>query len=225
MKWRCKLQIANGTWKPGSQLPNEVNLALQLGVSQGTMRKALDLLETEKVVSRQQGRGTIVIDHDTDEMAIRFSSIENSLGQRIAGHVTWSEAEMVVASEEDQKKVEMHNAEPIMRVRRIRSYRDHPFMYEEMILVAKYFPSISMEVAKTSRLSALAQKCGLQLSHAVETVKPVICPAERMSALGLQEAVPILLTQRKTFSLKGVPVEARTGWCHLRDKNYVSVTR
>ena len=47
-------QIADGQWKPNLAMPNENELARVLGVSPGTMRKALDLLESEGLVVRRQ---------------------------------------------------------------------------------------------------------------------------------------------------------------------------
>src|ERR1700722_7567999 len=42
----------------GSQLPTERALADSLELSRSTVRRALSLLETEQVVSREVGRGT-----------------------------------------------------------------------------------------------------------------------------------------------------------------------
>ena len=55
-------RIASGEWKPGSAIPNEGDLAREFGVSAGTMRKALSLLEDEHLITRRQGRGTYVND-------------------------------------------------------------------------------------------------------------------------------------------------------------------
>ena len=49
-------RIAKGEWKPHAAIPNEGDLAREFGVSPGTMRKALDLLEGQRLVSRRQGR-------------------------------------------------------------------------------------------------------------------------------------------------------------------------
>ncbi|HXE85900.1 MAG TPA: GntR family transcriptional regulator, partial [Hyphomicrobiaceae bacterium] len=38
-------RIARREWKPGFVVPNEGELARELGVSAGTVRKALDLME------------------------------------------------------------------------------------------------------------------------------------------------------------------------------------
>ena len=60
MPWRSASR--SGEWKPGSAIPNESDLAREFGVSAGTMRKALDLMEGEHLLTRRQGRGTFVND-------------------------------------------------------------------------------------------------------------------------------------------------------------------
>ena len=49
-------RIAHGEWKPGTAIPNESDLAREFGVSSGTMRKALDMMEAEHLLTRRQGR-------------------------------------------------------------------------------------------------------------------------------------------------------------------------
>ncbi len=51
-------RIAAGEYRVS--LPAEGDLARELGVSSGTVRKALDALEAEGVLERRQGRGTFV---------------------------------------------------------------------------------------------------------------------------------------------------------------------
>ena len=74
-------RIASGEWKPGSAIPNESDLAREFGVSAGTMRKALDLMEAERLLTRRQGRGTFVNDQSSDELAARFSNIRGARRQ------------------------------------------------------------------------------------------------------------------------------------------------
>ena len=52
--------IATGKWEPGTVLPNEFVLAEELGVSQGTVRKALTAMEARGLLTRAPGRGTMV---------------------------------------------------------------------------------------------------------------------------------------------------------------------
>ncbi len=63
VKSRITRSLIAGEWKPGAAIPSESRLAAQFHVSVGTIRKAIDELVAEKIVIRQQGRGTFVTIH------------------------------------------------------------------------------------------------------------------------------------------------------------------
>ena len=65
-------RIAKGDWKPGAMLPSEDELARQLGVSMGTMRKALDGLEEERMVLRRRGSGILPLGATVSQQIRRF---------------------------------------------------------------------------------------------------------------------------------------------------------
>lgn len=54
-------RILDGDYPPGASLPAEPDLCEQFGVSRGTVRQALGVLERDGFVSREQGRGTFVL--------------------------------------------------------------------------------------------------------------------------------------------------------------------
>ena len=56
-------RLIEGYWKPSQILPSEMLLAKEIGVSQGTVRKALNQMVAEKMLQRQQGKGTFVAEH------------------------------------------------------------------------------------------------------------------------------------------------------------------
>jgi GntR family transcriptional regulator len=64
-----------------------VDLAREFGVSSGTMRKALDMLEKERLVTRRQGRGTFINDQASGELAVRYSNIRARNGEHVGGEV------------------------------------------------------------------------------------------------------------------------------------------
>lgn len=49
-----------GLWPPGGQLPNELELSAQLGISRATLREAIRLLAAQGVLTVQRGKGTFV---------------------------------------------------------------------------------------------------------------------------------------------------------------------
>ena len=58
--------ILDGTYPPGSALPGERDLALQLGVTRPTLRETLQRLACEGWISIQQGKSTRVNDYKRD---------------------------------------------------------------------------------------------------------------------------------------------------------------
>jgi GntR family transcriptional regulator len=52
--------ITTGAYAPGAQLPNEAQLASNLGVSRATLRDALRQLQDRGLIIRRHGRGTFV---------------------------------------------------------------------------------------------------------------------------------------------------------------------
>jgi DNA-binding FadR family transcriptional regulator len=57
---RLRGYIAEGGFAMGEKLPAERRLTVELGVTRATLRKALDTLERDGLISRHVGRGTFV---------------------------------------------------------------------------------------------------------------------------------------------------------------------
>jgi len=50
--------LVKGVWKPGEKLPTEAEIALNFGVSEGTVRQAVMALVKEGRLTRRSGKGT-----------------------------------------------------------------------------------------------------------------------------------------------------------------------
>ncbi|CAG0976650.1 partial putative HTH-type transcriptional regulator YurK, partial [Rhodocyclaceae bacterium] len=61
-----------GEWRPGEAIPSETELAARFGVSQGTVRKAIDEMAAENLLVRRQGKGTFVATHSDPRAFFRF---------------------------------------------------------------------------------------------------------------------------------------------------------
>lgn len=76
-------RITRGDWVPGEVIPSEMQLAQQLNVSQGTVRKAITELVENNVLIRRQGRGTFVAVHNNDRALFHFFHIVNNSGKKV----------------------------------------------------------------------------------------------------------------------------------------------
>src|SRR5687768_18068562 len=82
VKIRLTRGLAAGEWKAGEAIPSESRLAERFSVSIGTIRKAIDELVAERILLRQQGRGTFVATHSEDRTLFYFFHIVGKDGSR-----------------------------------------------------------------------------------------------------------------------------------------------
>src|SRR4030095_6453534 len=73
--------LVSGEWRPGAPIPSELELASRYSVSQGTVRKAVTELAEERVLVRQQGRGTFVASHAGARSQFPFLRIRHDDGE------------------------------------------------------------------------------------------------------------------------------------------------
>jgi GntR family transcriptional regulator len=215
-------RITGGTWKPGAMLPAEVDLARELGISSGTVRKALDALEAERVVSRRQGKGTFVNESTAQALLWRYDNIRGKDGQRIAGVLSTSELSSGPASEVEQQRLQLASGERIVRIRRMHVNGGRPYMYEEVSLPERHFPGVAGRTEVPQRIADLAQEFGVVLGRGVESVSAGLAGAAVASSLSIAQGTPVLELDRVVFAIDGRAVEWRVATCHLREERYVT---
>jgi GntR family transcriptional regulator len=215
-------RIVAGAWKPGAAIPNEIELSRELGISVGTVRKALDEMESERLISRRQGRGTFVIDQTSNECAIRFSNIRDPDGIRIAGEIQSCEVVPASASEAEARMLQLRNGEPVFRLRRVRTHDEHPFMVEESTIPQARFPGLAQESEISPSIVVLAHRYGVLLARAEEKIGAARAEGAFAEALKVAEGTPLLKLDCVVYAIDGRPIEWRVAHCHLRDNYYMT---
>lgn len=76
-----RLIAAEKIFAPGEKLPNELELAQELGVSRATLREAIRELATQGVLEVRRGRGTFVSQKVEEIDDFGFSTLEQVRGQ------------------------------------------------------------------------------------------------------------------------------------------------
>ena len=112
-------RIMSGEWKPRTAIPSENELAREFNVSVGTMRKALDVAEAERLLTRRQGRGTFVNDHSSSEHAARYSNIRSRKGDHIGGDVTILNVLETTVNEREGMRLRLRARERVHRIHRV----------------------------------------------------------------------------------------------------------
>src|SRR5262245_1102231 len=82
--------IARGTFKPGSRLPGEVDIAARFGVNRHTVRRAIAALAQRGLVRAERGSGTYIEQRRIPypiRPRTRFSEIVGGAGRAVTGRL------------------------------------------------------------------------------------------------------------------------------------------
>jgi GntR family transcriptional regulator len=214
-------RIAEREWRPGFAVPNESDLARDLGVSSGTVRKALNLLETDRLITRRQGKGTFVNDQASDELACRFIRLRTPDGESCCGEVKSRVVSKGAASELECTRLQLRAGDSVYRIRRVRHHGGRPFLVAAVTLPAALFPRLAEKCDIPDQIGALAPWNGVLLGRAEERVSICAPPAEVRDLLGIASGTPVMLLDCVLFLLgTNRPAAWRIGHAHLPDGYY-----
>jgi GntR family transcriptional regulator len=214
-------RIATGEWRSGSAIPNGGDLAREIGVSSGTMRKALDLLEAQKLITRRPGRGTFVNDQASDEVACRFIRLRAADGESLSGEVTSQTITEGSADELECSRLGLGAGDGVYRIRRVRRHKGRNFLVADITLPSALYPRLAGQSDIPHRVGALAPWNGMLLGKAQERVSIRESPADVSHLLGVAAGTPVMFLDCVLFLLETqLPAAWRVGHVHMPNAYY-----
>jgi len=216
-------RMIQGVWKPGAVLPSEVQLADEFGVSQGTVRKALDALAAENLVIRRQGRGTFVAEHDAERALFHFFHLVGEDGSHQLPGGTLLSCRAGKANRNEVVRLDIGRDARVIRLRRTRDLGGAPAIYETISVPADRFPGLGANGDLPNTLYEFYERrYGVTIVRAEERLRAVDASAEAAGHLGLRPGAPVLEIDRVAFALDGRPAEWRVSLCDTRHHYYLA---
>jgi len=215
-------RLVDGRWSPGQALPSETELAAEVGVSQGTVRKALDALASENLVVRRQGRGTFVAEHDEARILFQFFKLVPDIGEPAFPESRVDSVAQEPASSADADRLRLKPGAPVLRIQRVRSLGGRPVVAETVVLPAGLFRGFADGPIPNNLYGSFATRYGITVARAQERLKAVALDATDARALGVPPGTAALLIDRLALGLDGSPVEWRLSRCLTADFHYHS---
>ena len=217
---RLTRRIADGSWRGGEAVPSEMQIAAELGVSQGTVRKALDEMTAAKLLVRRQGKGTFVATHDEARILFQFFKLTPDSGAQ-----AFPESEIVsvatgIADEAAAERLSLFKGEPVIHIRRARSLAGRRVICETIILPLALFDGLQDAEIPNNLYHLYAEHYGVRVAGGRETLKAVAATTEDAAILGVKLGAPLLLIDRVAMALDGRPVEWRVSLCETTAVHY-----
>jgi GntR family transcriptional regulator len=214
-------KVAQGVWRPGASLPSEQNLAKEMGVSQGTMRKVLDALTAENLLERRQGKGTFIAENTQERTLFRFFRIARPGGKRMTPERVDEKVKLRASRALERTKLGLAKTDKVVEIVRTRHIEKVPSIHETIVLPAPLFPGIEKRPSLPNSLYSLYQSdYGINIVAAHEELSAQIATPEDQEALDIPKGGPILVIERLAVSLQDQKVEWRISRVRSSDLVY-----
>lgn len=216
-------RLIDGSWTPGMMLPSEYQLASELGVSQGTVRKALDAMTAEHLLLRRQGRGTFVALPEEGRILFKFFRLVADGGERLFPQSRVLGRVKAKASAADREQLGLAKGADVWRIDRVRHLGETPVISERITLPVARFEALGQMADIPNNVYALySEYFGITIGKAAEKLKAAIADATLAKRLGCETGHPVLSIERLALALDDTPVEHRISFCLTDSFHYRS---
>mgnify|MGYP003634249571 CR=1 FL=1 len=218
---RLMRRLVEGEWLPGMLLPSEMELARQLSVSQGTVRKALDSMTADNLLLRRQGRGTYVAEPEESRILFQFFRLTPDQGSPSFPDSRVLSTGHAKPTRTETEALQLKSTDQVFRIERIRSLSGQPILIETITLPADRYPDFDhLTIIPNNLYRLYSERWGITIASAEERLKAISASSRDAVKLGCHAGEPLLLISRVARDLENRPVELRWSRCITREIHY-----
>lgn len=216
--------MLTGDWRPGHMLPSEFKIAEEYGVSQGTVRKAIEDMEAERLVVRRQGKGTFVVARSLPATHFNFFRVVPNGGGKLpppGNRIIFLRKEAATAAE--IKSLALKRDASVYRLHRVRLFHGVPTIIEQIVLPESVFPNFD-EVYQADPQPHIylvyERRFGVVSMKAEEELRAVLATEEEAGLLDVKPGTALLRIDRVGYGIGDRPIEIRMLLCLTTNYHY-----
>lgn len=214
-------EIAAGRMVDGEKLPPERNMAADLGIAVGTLRKALGGLERKGLLSRVQGSGNYV--RARPDVASVYSLFRLELVE--GGGLPTARVISVDRLPKPRDLPVFGTSDAAHRIRRLRSLGGRPAALEEIWLDGSLAETMRIEDLSDSLYVFYRKALGIRIARVEDRVGIATVPEWTPDAFGLAANSVAGLVERIGWAQDGSSAEYSSTWFDHRVARYVARLR
>ena len=229
---RLRDEIAAGTYAKGERLPTTPELCQLYGVSNTTVKRAMDDLELMGLVARRRGSGVYVKESSVPEPT--GGALGSSSGQMSGMTAEYQRTQRQLTSEVHGFSVVRPPAEVAERLAidedafaydicRVRLVDGRPTVVEYTYMPIDLVPGLRESVLEGSIYGYLEEELGLKVGSAHRTIKAVMPTGDERTWLKIGEGEPLLEVRQVAYLDDGTPFEVSCSR-HTSDYEFYSIS-
>lgn len=201
-------RVHDGEWPLDAAMPTEENFAASFGVSRVTIRKALNMLEQEKLILRQQGRGTFALSPPRRQDLANFGGLlENIVDFERRTKVRVLFFAKVTLPDDAARLLECPLGTRALRIVRVRSDGQAPFSYTTCHVPEPEADLLSEESLGNRTVSHALESAGVVTSAAEQRLSATVAGVEVADHLRIDVGAPLISMTRVMRDARQRPVE------------------
>lgn len=205
--------VEAGEWHDEESLPSEIELGERFGVSQGTVRKALDSLVSEGILYRRQGVGTFVA--GMNDFLARGQFISLGGGEGLTARIELLGCVRIHAGEQLADILGLRRGATLWQVRRLLRVAGNVVGLEEMLLPEVGFPNLDIRRIRELK-GNLRELCwrdfGVRLRDGEVRYRAVSATQSEARLLAVDVNEPLLQLVRLARDFEGKPQVWSVAW-------------
>ena len=190
-------RIETGAWGVGQQIPTLDDLVAEFGVARETVRRALMMLESQDLLSRQRGRGTFVQNRPT---ASTWYGVETDWDSLIRSHESTRFDMLSESANVPPPRFAHEIGTPVdnyFYMRRRHWKGDAPYLIGDVFLDPRILTQVPRKtLLNNSTLKILLQIPGLEVAHAQQTLVIGTADTETARLLDVSINAPTAVVHR-----------------------------
>jgi GntR family transcriptional regulator len=202
-----RAQIISGRLAPDQQLPTEEDLSARYGLSRGTVRKAIEQLEAERLIRTEQGIGSFVASAHPGAIPFRFGDRDTArrASEPPPAHEVLAQ-EVLPASLEVAERLKIAPGERVIHVARRRRIGEQVIGYSERYLAEGLCPALlDADLSRQPVHELLVAMSTLPLLRAEFEIEAHVLAGGEAELLQSAPGAPVIVVTRMTYTAPNRP--------------------
>lgn len=202
-------RIESGSLSPGDQLAPERELSSELNVNRMTLRKALQLLESQGLLERRHGVGNFIAHSRIDrrmETIFRFS--KGVVNRGFTPGTRLINIRLVACGPNLAMDFNIDESDQVYDILRLRLINQEPVMLEGYKIPVQRFPGLhKFDLEGRSIYEILETDFGTQIVRNRQSLEPIIATKPDAKLLEIKPGDPLMLEKRISYDQQDQPIE------------------
>lgn len=218
-------RIVDGKLKRGDPFDSEVQIAKQLNVSLGTVRKAVDELVAQHVLDRRQGKGTFVATRDaSSSLRLLFNLVDEHGTKELPAFRDVLGLKTRSATAREAGRLSLAPRSQVVALRRSRAFSNGAVMLEDVTLPAQLFPDFEQRLGQRRPVllyEFYEQEFGVSIMNFEERLRAIKAGKSAAKVMGCPVDHALLEIERTSYGFDDSPVELRITLCETSRHHYL----